>query len=160
MQISKKIPFNKFWSKRDSNCKTQFLATAPFAWLGASVQGGMEAISLWYCWGLMEGQAALIAASILSEWLWCLSSSSWRYSLDFQWGFRSGQFAGQPITMCVMTPEVPTPAAIHARWPSPEFLNKLCFHMYADDIQLYISIPPWDYSPLHTESVSKYWLTQ
>ncbi len=41
---------------------TQYLVGAPFALITASIQRGMEVISLWHCWGGMEAQVALIAA--------------------------------------------------------------------------------------------------
>ncbi|KAI4883083.1 hypothetical protein NFI96_000511 [Prochilodus magdalenae] len=42
-----------------SKC-TQYLFGAPFAQSTASVRGGMEAISLWHCCGVMEAQSALL----------------------------------------------------------------------------------------------------
>ncbi len=41
---------------------TQYLVGAPFALITASIQRGMEVISLWHCWGGMEAQVSLTVA--------------------------------------------------------------------------------------------------
>ncbi|MEQ2293040.1 hypothetical protein AMECASPLE_029144 [Ameca splendens] len=71
----------------------QILVGAPFAIITASMQCGMEVISLLLCSGLIEAQVALVMAFSLST---SLPSSSRQYSIDME--FRSGQFTGQSNT--------------------------------------------------------------
>lgn len=47
----------------DNSCLcTRYLTGPPFVWITAVMQHGMEVITLWHCWGVMEDQVALIAA--------------------------------------------------------------------------------------------------
>ena len=73
---------------------------APFAWITASMQHGMDAISLWHCSGVMEAQVAMIAAFRSSA---LLGQVSLIFLLTiphrFSTGFRSGKFAGQSSTV-------------------------------------------------------------
>ena len=79
---------------------TQYLVGAPFAWITASMQGGMEAISLWHCWGVMEAQVVLIVAFSSSALLGLVSLSFLLTILRrFSMGFRSGEFASQSSTV-------------------------------------------------------------
>ncbi len=55
---------------------TQYLVGAPLAQIPASVRCGMEAISLWHCWGTIEPSARLDC------WIDCFSSFSWKYPID------------------------------------------------------------------------------
>ncbi len=41
---------------------TQYMVGAPFALITASIQRGMEVISLWHCWGGVEAQVSLAVA--------------------------------------------------------------------------------------------------
>ncbi len=66
---------------------TQHLVGAALAQTPASVKCGMEAISLWLCWGTIEPSARLYCR------IDCLSFFSWRYPIDYIWG--SGQASGQ-----------------------------------------------------------------
>lgn len=71
---------------------TQILA---YFWV-ISAQCGIEAISLWPCWGVIEAQVALIATFTLSVFLCQVflifhSTASHTFSM----GFRSGELAGQ-----------------------------------------------------------------
>ncbi len=52
---------SSFWKVCSFLC-TQYLVGPPFAWITASMQCGLEAISLWHCSGVMEAQDTLIAA--------------------------------------------------------------------------------------------------
>ncbi len=72
----------------------------PFSWITASMRCGMEAISLWHCWGLMEAHVALIAP-FRSSALLCLVSLIFLLTIPhrFSMGFRSGEFAGQSSTV-------------------------------------------------------------
>ncbi len=54
---------------------------------------GMEAISLWHCWGTTEPSACLDCC------INCFSSFSWKYPNIFHMGFRSGMLAGQSSTV-------------------------------------------------------------
>ncbi len=75
-----------FWKVCSFLCP-QYLVGPLFAWITASMRRGMEIISLWHCWGVMEAQVALIAAFRSSALLGlCLSSSSWQYPIDSLWG--------------------------------------------------------------------------
>ncbi len=79
---------------------TQYLVGAPFALITASIQRGMEVISLWHCWGGMEAQVSLTAAFSSSALLGLVSlifllTIPHRFSM----GFRSGEFAGQSSTV-------------------------------------------------------------
>ncbi len=56
------------------------LGRAPLAQTPASVRCGMEAISLWHCWGTIEPSAHLYC------WIDCFSSFSWKYPIDSIWG--------------------------------------------------------------------------
>ncbi len=57
-------------------CKyTQYLVGAPFALITASIQRGMEVISLWHCGGVMKAQVSLTVAFSSSEFFWSLVSS-------------------------------------------------------------------------------------
>ncbi len=79
---------------------TQYLVGAPFAWITASMRRGMEVISLWHCWGVMEAQVALIAAFSSSVLLGLVSLIFLLTILHiFSLGFRSGEFAGQSSTL-------------------------------------------------------------
>ncbi len=49
----------------------------------ASARCGMEAISLWHCWGTIEPSARLYC------WIHYFSSFAWKYPIDSIWG--SGQ---------------------------------------------------------------------
>ncbi len=69
------------------------LVKAPLAQTPASVRCGMEAISLWHCWGTIEPSARLYC------WIDCFSSFSWKYPIEFHMGFRSGMLAGQSSTV-------------------------------------------------------------
>ncbi len=78
---------------------TQYLVGAPFALITASIRRGMEAISLWHCWGGMEAQVSLTVAFSSSAFfgvlfLIFLLTIPHRFSM----GFRSGEFAGQSST--------------------------------------------------------------
>ncbi len=73
---------------------TQYLVSAPFALITASIWRGMEVISLWHCWGGMEAQVSLTVA---------FSSSAFFGLLFFIFLLtkpieRSGEFAGQSST--------------------------------------------------------------
>jgi len=72
----------------------------PFAWITASMQRGMEAISLWHCSGWMEAQVSLIAA-FGSFALLGLVSLIFLSTIAhiFSMAFRSGEFAGQSSTV-------------------------------------------------------------
>ncbi len=61
---------------------------------------GMETIGLWHCSGVMEAQAALIAA-FMSSALLGLVSLIFLLTIPhiFSMGFRSGEFAGQSSTV-------------------------------------------------------------
>ncbi len=59
------------------NLCTQYLVGAPLA----SVRCGMEAISLWHCWGTIYW-----AFSSSGCWIHCFSSFSWKYPIDSIWG--------------------------------------------------------------------------
>ena len=83
---------------------TQYLVWAPFASITASMQRGMDAISLWHCWGVMEDQDASIAAFSSSALLGLMSlifllAMPHRFSM----GFTSGEFAGQSSTVTLWT---------------------------------------------------------
>ncbi len=65
------------------NLFTQYLVRAPLTQTPASVRCGMEAISLWHCWGTIESSARLDC------WIDCCSSFSWKYPVDSRQG--SGQ---------------------------------------------------------------------
>ncbi len=65
------------------NLCTQYLVGAPLAQTPAAVRCGMEAISLWLCWGTIESSARLYC------WIDCFSSFSWKYPIESIWG--SGQ---------------------------------------------------------------------
>ncbi len=76
-----------------------YLVGAPFALITASIQRGMEVISLWHCWGGMEAQVSLTVAFSSSAFfgllfLIFLLTIPHRFSM----GFRSGEFAGQSST--------------------------------------------------------------
>ncbi len=78
---------------------TQYLVGAPFALITASIQRGMEVISLWHCWGGLEAQVSLTVAFSSSGFfgllfLIFLLTIFNRFSL----GFRSGEFAGKSST--------------------------------------------------------------
>ncbi len=65
---------------------TQYLVGAPFALITASIQRGMEVISLWHCWGGMEAQVSLTVAFSSSVLLGLVSLiSSWQYPIDSLW---------------------------------------------------------------------------
>ncbi len=53
---------------------TQYLVGAPFALITASIQRGMEVISLWHCWGGVEAQVSLTVAFSSSAFFWYLVS--------------------------------------------------------------------------------------
>ncbi len=88
-----------FWKVCSFIC-TQYLVGPPFAWITASMQCGMEAISLWHCSGVMEAQVAWIAA-FMSSALLGLVSLIFLLTIPhrFSMGFRSGKFAGQSSTV-------------------------------------------------------------
>ncbi len=75
---------------------TRYLVGTPFSLITASIQRGMEVISLWHCWGGMEAQVSLtVAFSSFALFgllfLIFLLTIPHRFSI----GFRSGEFAGQ-----------------------------------------------------------------
>ncbi len=72
---------------------TQYLVRAPLAQMTASVRCGMEAISLWHCWGTIEHSARLYC------WIDCFLSFLLKRSHRFHMGFRSGMLAGQSSTV-------------------------------------------------------------
>ncbi len=79
---------------------TQYLVGAPFALITASIWRVMEVISLWHCWGGMEGRVSLTVAFSSSAFfgllfLIFLLTIPHRFSM----GFRSGEFAGQSSTV-------------------------------------------------------------
>ncbi len=69
---------------------TQYLVGASLAQTPASVRCGMEAISLWHCWGTIEPSAHLYC------WIHCFLL---KISHRFHMGFRSGMLAGQSSTV-------------------------------------------------------------
>ena len=75
---------------------TQYLVGAPFAWITAAMQRGMESISLWHCSGVMRAQVALIVA-FSSSALLSLAYRIFLFTIPhrFSMGLRSGEFAGQ-----------------------------------------------------------------
>ncbi len=77
-----------------------YLPRLPNPPITASMRRGMEAISLWHCSGVMEAQAALIAA-FRSSALFGLESLIFLLTIPsrFSLGFRSGEFAGQSSTV-------------------------------------------------------------
>ncbi len=78
-----------FWKVCSFIC-TQYLVGPPFAWITASMRRGMETISPWHTSGVMKPRLLWQRPSALLHcWVWCLSSSSWQYSIDTLWG--SGQ---------------------------------------------------------------------
>ncbi len=84
LRLIKKNLQNKISSSlKYGNLFTQYLAGAPLAQTPASVRCGMEAISLWHCWGTIEPSARLDC------WIDCCSSFSWKYPVDSRQG--SGQ---------------------------------------------------------------------
>ncbi len=78
-----KFKFFKVCSFMHSILNLCTLVGAPLAQTPASVRCGMEAISLWHCWGTIEPSARLYC------WIDCFSSFSWKYPIDSIWG--SGQ---------------------------------------------------------------------
>ncbi len=78
---------------------TQYLVEAPFALITASIQRGMEVISLWHYWGGMEAQVSLTVAFSSSAFFGLLSLIFLlTIPHKFSMGFRSGEFAGQSST--------------------------------------------------------------
>ena len=79
---------------------TQYLVGNPFAEITAWLRRGMEAISLWHCWGVMEAQDASIAA-LSSSTVLGLVSLNFLFTIPhrFLMGFRSGELAGQLSTV-------------------------------------------------------------
>ena len=79
---------------------TQYLVGNPFAEMTASMRCGMEAISLWHCWGVMEAQDASIAA-LSSSTVLGLVTLNFLFTIShrFSMGFRSGELAGQLSTV-------------------------------------------------------------
>ncbi len=62
---------------------TQYLVGAPFALITASIRRGMDVISLWHCWGVMEAQVSLTVTFSSSVFLVsCFSFFSWQYPID------------------------------------------------------------------------------
>ncbi len=110
-----------FWKVCSFLC-TQYLVWPPFAWITASMQRGMEVISLWHCSGVTEAQVALTAAFRSSALLGLVSLIFLLTIIPhrFSMGFRSGEFAGQSstVTPCHWTSfwylwqcgQVPSPA--------------------------------------------------
>ncbi len=78
---------------------TQYLVGAPFALITASIQRGMEVISLWHYWGGMEAQVSLTVAFSSFAFFGLLFLIFLLTILHiFSMGFRSGEFAGQSST--------------------------------------------------------------
>ncbi len=77
---------------------TQYLVGAPFALITASIRRGMEVISLWHCWGGMEGPGFFDSGLQLICIFWSLVSHFPLDNTPLSMGFRSGEFAGQSST--------------------------------------------------------------
>ncbi len=78
---------------------TQYLAGAPFAFITASIRLGMEVISLWHCWCVVEAQVSLTMAFSSSAFFGLLFLIFFlTIPLRFSIGFGSGEFAGQSST--------------------------------------------------------------
>ncbi len=124
---------------------TQYLVGAPFALITASIQRGMEVISLWHCWCGMEAQVSLIAA-FRSSALLGLVSLIFLLTLPhrFSMGFRSGEFAGQSST--------PTP------WSLNQLLVPLAVWAGAKSCWKMKSASPWSLSAEGSMKCSKNFL--
>ncbi len=80
----KDLPTEKFKFFKVCSFMHSILGRGSFSTkIPASVRCGMEAISLWHCWGTIEPSARLYC------WIDCFSSFSWKYPIDSIWGSSS-----------------------------------------------------------------------
>ncbi len=92
---------------------------------------GMESISLWHCSGVMKPR--LLIAVIMHCWVWCLSSSSWQYSIWIRFTRQYSQACGHPCYLCTFP------------YPISSFQSTL--HLICFDTAL-INSPPLSVMPL------------
>ncbi len=134
---------------------TQYLVGAPFALITASIRRGMEVISLWHCWGGMEGPGLFDSGLqlICIFWVSCLSFcdsrtlvSKWNTKLVLIWKEDFGPLGNSQVILLLSPGKTPLtttvakfidtsvcggswcldPSLSHSFWSSPKFLNRFC----------------------------------
>ncbi len=109
---------------------TQYLVGAPFALITASIQHGMDVISLWHCWGGMEAQVSLTVAFSSSAFFgllflntgfqatWAMSFSAlppdsrtlvskWNTKLALIWKEDFGPLGNSPVLLLLSPGKMP-----------------------------------------------------
>ena len=124
---------------------------------------GMDAISLWHCWGVMDDQDASISA-FSSLALFGLMSFIFLLAMPhrFSMGFRSGEFAGQSRT--VIPWSLNQVFVVLAVWAGAKSLTNKCWKYLSWGVMnrhnIWDPLLKWNYWNELFNNIITYWIQQ